>query len=101
MRIATRIEEHQATIETVGYLNRHNVSSVSLLALSLSRQGVRILRLDFSESPLICVGALEELMQAKSCVAALGTTLEFQGLTATQAKVLQLMGLDGRGEIPA
>lgn len=101
LNLALEIAETQALVRAFGYVNRLGGERIAYLLLVLATLGVREVFLDLSASPLVCVGALEQVVDAKTRMLGTGRVVKLIGLTPTLSKVLQIMGFDEHGEVPA
>ena len=80
-----------ARISSSGYINREGGLQIGKLAQRLAGEGVVSIELDLRGSPLVCVPALEALLQAKRILSDRGVSLSLVGTVPAVAKVLQLM----------
>ena len=101
LNLAMEVGESQTLIRSSGYINRLGGERIAYLLLVLATLGVREVYLDLSASPLVCVTALEQVVDAKSRLSRSGLVVELIGLTPTLSKVLQIMGFDDHGDIPS
>jgi anti-anti-sigma regulatory factor len=101
LNLAMEITESRALVRSSGYVNRLGGERLSCLLLVLATLGVREIYLDLSASPLVCVTAIEQLVDSKTRLSRTGVLVKLVGLTPTLSKVLQIMGFDDHGEIPS
>ena len=98
MNLSLELDGQGARIRVTGYLSRPAGENLSVLLRDLGRMEIRRLVLDISQCSLVCVGALETLLDTKFQLAAVGVTVHFGQPPPTVSKVFEIMGLQSDGE---
>ena len=98
MKLKVELEESSALIRCDGYVNRPGGERLRRLLVVLTTLGVREVRIDLSASPLVCVTALERLIDAQVGSRRTGMRVDLVGLTPTLRKVLEIMGFHDPSE---